>query len=43
MAKVLVIDDDPSLLRAMRLGLRSGGHEVFTAASPRPRCPRPTS
>ena len=33
MAKVLVIDDDPSLLRAMRLGLRSGGHEVFTAAN----------
>jgi two-component system KDP operon response regulator KdpE len=33
MAKVLVIDDDPSLLRAMRLGLRSGGHEVVTAAN----------
>ena len=33
MAKVLVIDDDPSLLRAMRLGLRSGGHEVLTAAN----------
>jgi two-component system KDP operon response regulator KdpE len=33
MAKVLVIDDDPSLLRALRLGLRSGGHEVFTAAN----------
>jgi two-component system, OmpR family, KDP operon response regulator KdpE len=31
MAKVLVIDDDPSLLRALRLGLRSGGHEVVTA------------
>ncbi len=31
MAKVLVIDDDPSLLRAMRLGLRAGGHEVVTA------------
>jgi two-component system KDP operon response regulator KdpE len=31
MAKVLVIDDDPSLLRALRLGLRAGGHEVFTA------------
>jgi two-component system KDP operon response regulator KdpE len=30
---VLVIDDDPSLLRAMRLGLRSGGHEVLTAAN----------
>ena len=31
MAKVLVIDDDPSLLRAIRLGLRAGGHEVITA------------
>lgn len=33
MAKVLVIDDDPSLLRAMRLGLQSGGHEVTTASN----------
>jgi len=32
-AKVLVIDDDPSLLRAMRLALRSGGHDVVTAAN----------
>jgi two-component system, OmpR family, KDP operon response regulator KdpE len=32
-AKVLVIDDDPSLLRAIRLGLRAGGHEVITAAN----------
>ncbi len=31
MATVLVIDDDPSLLRALRLGLQSGGHEVVTA------------
>jgi two-component system KDP operon response regulator KdpE len=31
MAHVLVIDDDPSLLRALRLGLEAGGHEVFTA------------
>jgi two-component system KDP operon response regulator KdpE len=31
--KVLVIDDDPSLRRALRLGLRAGGHEVFTAAN----------
>jgi two-component system KDP operon response regulator KdpE len=28
-----VIDDDPSLLRALRLGLRAGGHEVVTAAT----------
>ncbi len=33
MAKVLVIDDDPSLLRALRLGLQSGGHQVVTAAN----------
>ncbi|MGA2835860.1 MAG: response regulator transcription factor [Acidimicrobiales bacterium] len=33
MAKVLVIDDDPSLLRALRVSLRSGGHEVVTAAN----------
>ncbi len=32
MAKVLVIDDDPSLLRALRLGLKAGGHEVVAAA-----------
>jgi two-component system KDP operon response regulator KdpE len=30
-ASVLVIDDDPSLLRALRLGLKAGGHEVITA------------
>jgi two-component system, OmpR family, KDP operon response regulator KdpE len=33
MAKVLVIDDDPSLLRALRVSLRAGGHEVITAAN----------
>jgi two-component system KDP operon response regulator KdpE len=33
MAKVLVIDDDPSLLRALRLGLKAGGHDVVTAAN----------
>jgi two-component system, OmpR family, KDP operon response regulator KdpE len=32
-AKVLVIDDDPSLLRALRVGLHAGGHEVTTAAN----------
>jgi two-component system KDP operon response regulator KdpE len=32
MAKVLVIDDDPSLLKALRLGLKAGGHDVVTAA-----------
>jgi two-component system, OmpR family, KDP operon response regulator KdpE len=30
MAKVLIIDDDRSLLRALRLGLQSEGHEVTT-------------
>jgi two-component system KDP operon response regulator KdpE len=33
MAKVLVIDDDPSLLRALKLGLRAGGHDVITAVN----------
>jgi two-component system KDP operon response regulator KdpE len=32
-AKVLVIDDDPSLLRALRVSLRAGGHEVTTAVN----------
>ncbi len=31
MAHVLVIDDDHSLLRALRLGLESAGHEVSVA------------
>jgi two-component system, OmpR family, KDP operon response regulator KdpE len=30
-AKVLVVDDDPSLLRALRVGLRARGHEVTSA------------
>ena len=33
MAKVLVIDDDRSLLRALSLGLQSEGHEVSTAVN----------
>jgi two-component system KDP operon response regulator KdpE len=33
MPKVLVIDDDPALLRALRVGLRASGHEVVTAAN----------
>ena len=32
-AKVLVVDDDPSLLRAMHLGLHAHGHEVITAVN----------
>lgn len=31
MAKVLIIDDDSSLLHALRLGLKAGGHDVSTA------------
>jgi len=31
MANVLIIDDDSSLLHALRLGLKAGGHEVSTA------------
>lgn len=33
MARILVVDDDPSLVRALRLGLRSTGHEVIVASS----------
>ena len=33
MARVLVIDDDPALLRALRVGLKLRGHEVITAAT----------
>jgi two-component system, OmpR family, KDP operon response regulator KdpE len=33
MVKVLVIDDDPSLLKALRLGLKAGGHQVVTATN----------
>jgi two-component system, OmpR family, KDP operon response regulator KdpE len=32
-ARVLVVDDDPALLRALRVGLTAGGHEVVTAAT----------
>jgi two-component system, OmpR family, KDP operon response regulator KdpE len=32
-AKVLVVDDDPSLLRALRLGLAARGHQVITAVN----------
>jgi two-component system KDP operon response regulator KdpE len=30
-ARILVVDDDSSLLKALRLGLRATGHEVFVA------------
>ena len=33
MTKVLVVDDDPSLLKALRLGLKASGHNVVTAAT----------
>jgi two-component system, OmpR family, KDP operon response regulator KdpE len=32
-ARVLVIDDDPSLLRALKVALKAGGHEVVTATN----------
>jgi two-component system KDP operon response regulator KdpE len=31
MARVLVVDDDPNLLRALRLALHAAGHQVSTA------------
>ena len=33
MARVLVVDDDPALLRALRVSLHLKGHEVLTAAT----------
>ncbi len=33
MATLLVVDDDPALLRALRVGLQASGHEVRTAAT----------
>ena len=30
---MLVVDDDPSLLRALRLGLAARGHQVITAVN----------
>ena len=35
MASVLVVDDDPALLRALRVSLHLKGHEVVTAADGR--------
>lgn len=35
MARVLVVDDDPALLRALRLGLGAAGHDVTTAVDGR--------
>jgi len=32
-ARILVVDDDPALLRALRVSLGSKGHEVVTAAT----------
>ena len=33
MARVLVVDDEPQILRAMRINLRVRGYEVDTAAT----------
>lgn len=33
MSRVLVVDDDPQLLRALRINLRARGHDVITAAT----------
>ena len=35
MSRVLVVDDDPQLLRALRITLRAAGHDVTTAADGR--------
>ncbi len=33
MAKILVVDDDPNIVRAVELALKTKGHEVLTATS----------
>ena len=33
MAKILMIDDDPDILTAIRIPLEASGHEFYTAAS----------
>ncbi len=33
MAKILVVDDDPGVVRAVQLALQAKGHEVLTAGS----------
>ena len=33
MAKILVIDDDPDIVSAVRMVLESGGHQVISAAN----------
>ncbi len=33
MAKILVVDDDPKISRAMQLALETAGHEVAAAGS----------
>lgn len=35
MSRLLVVDDDPQLLRALRITLRADGHDVVTAADGR--------
>ncbi|MEM9157473.1 MAG: response regulator [Verrucomicrobiota bacterium] len=35
MSKILIIDDDESLLRAMRITLEKRGHEIFEASNGR--------
>jgi two-component system KDP operon response regulator KdpE len=34
-SRVLVVDDDPQLIRALRITLRATGYEVLTAADGR--------
>ena len=45
--RVLVVDDEPQILRALKVILREAGYEVIEAATARrrstsPRCARPT-
>ena len=33
MSRILVVDDEPQILRALQTGLRGAGYEVDTAAT----------
>ena len=41
--KILIADDDPQILRALRITLTASGYDVITAATDARRCgPPPT-
>ena len=43
MTRVLVVEDEPGLRKALGINLRARGYEVTLAATAAPRSPRPRS